>query len=549
MIKLFKFNDKEFNSNGDKIITALKAQVYKEDNGEFYLDLETSLRYINDLKLLAILVVDLPQGAQAFRISKIQKTKMKIIVKAYHVYYDGKNYLIKDNYVFRRACDFALKYLNENTDTKSPFNVSSDVTKIESFRCVRNSLCEAIQTIVEKWGGHIVRDNFNIRIQSQIGRDNGIEIRYAKNLKELTCEASWDNVVTKLLPVGKNGILLNGLNENEDVYITSNVKYELPFTKAINFGQDIDEKDFRIDKNNENSKVDQPRYKSALITDLRQKAEKYIKENEKPKVNYTLKAHLDNISDIGDVITVIDERLGINISTTVTAFKYDCILGKYNEIVFGNIKNTASNLIDYVVSKCSSLITKQEHSMQEWINSSQAVIGNQLTSLTANFNKLESRVKNSIFTAFLGADVNLLQKNKHTPLILRATRDVQNMPELSIQAQGIKIIYNQLAIADRLERYYWVKISAMVSYEAVGSSGSRTISIIKNVTERRKIILVTTTNYMVPGQPCTVAIPPILVRVRQGDVISLCYRTSQENDVIHGNVEGNLTYLTVEIIK
>lgn len=549
MIKLFKFNDKEFNSNGDKIITALKAQVYKEDNGEFYLDLETSLRYINDLKLLAILVVDLPQGAQAFRISKIQKTKMKIIVKAYHVYYDGKNYLIKDNYVFRRACDFALKYLNENTDTKSPFNVSSDVTKIESFRCVRNSLCEAIQTIVEKWGGHIVRDNFNIRIQSQIGRDNGIEIRYAKNLKELTCEASWDNVVTKLLPVGKNGILLNGLNENEDVYITSNVKYELPFTKAINFGQDIDEKDFRIDKNNENSKVDQPRYKSALITDLRQKAEKYIKENEKPKVNYTLKAHLDNISDIGDVITVIDERLGINISTTVTAFKYDCILGKYNEIVFGNIKNTASNLIDYVVSKCSSLITKQEHSMQEWINSSQAVIGNQLTSLTANFNKLESRVKNSIFTAFLGADVNLLQKNKHTPLILRATKDVQNMPELSIQAQGIKIIYNQLAIADRLERYYWVKISAMVSYEAVGSSGSRTISIIKNVTERRKIILVTTTNYMVPGQPCTVAIPPILVRVRQGDVISLCYRTSQENDVIHGNVEGNLTYLTVEIIK
>ena len=549
MIKLFKFNDKEFNSNGDKIITALKAQVYKEDNGEFYLDLETSLRYINDLKLLAILVVDLPQGAQAFRISKIQKTKMKIIVKAYHVYYDGKNYLIKDNYVFRRACDFALKYLNENTDTKSPFNVSSDVTKIESFRCVRNSLCEAIQTIVEKWGGHIVRDNFNIRIQSQIGRDNGIEIRYAKNLKELTCEASWDNVVTKLLPVGKNGILLNGLNENEDVYITSNVKYELPFTKAINFGQDIDEKDFRIDKNNENSQVDKLRYKSALITDLREKAKKYIEENEKPKVNYTLKAHLDNISDIGDVITVIDERLGINISTTVTAFKYDCILGKYNEIVFGNIKNTASNLIDYVVSKCSSLITKQEHSMQEWINSSQTVIGNQLTSLTANFNKLESRVKNSIFTAFLGANVTLLQKNKHTPLILRATRDVQNMPELSIQAQGIKIIYNQLAIADRLERYYWVKISAMVSYEAVGGSGSRTISIIKNVTERRKIILVTTTNYMVPGQPCTVAIPPILVRVRQGDVISLCYRTSQENDVIHGNAEGNLTYLTVEIIK
>jgi phage minor structural protein len=549
MIKLFKFNDKEFNSNGDKIITALKAQVYKEDNGEFYLELETSLRYINDLKLLAILVVDLPQGAQAFRISKIQKTKMKISVKAYHVYYDGKNYLIKDNYIFRRTCDFALKYLNDNTDTKSPFNVSSDITKIESFRCVRNSLWEAIQTIVEKWGGHIVRDNFNIRIQSQIGRDNGIEIRYAKNLKELTCETSWDNVVTKLLPVGKNGILLNGLNEDEDVYITSNVKYELPFTKAINFGQDIDEKDFRIDKKDENSKVDTLRYKSALITDLRQKAEKYIKENEKPKVNYTLKAHLDNISDIGDVITVIDERLGINISTTVTAFKYDCILGKYNEIVFGNIKNTASTLIDYVVSKCSSLITKQEHSMQEWINSSRTGVNNQLTALNKSVNRLESKIQDSVLTAFLGADVNLLQKNKHTPLILRTTRNVLNISELSLSANGIKIMYNQLAIIDRLERYYWVKVSAIVAYEAKTVSGNRTISIIKNVEEHRKVTLVTTTNYMVPGQPCTVAIPPTLVRVRKDDVISLCYRTSQEDDVIHGNVEGNLTYLTVEVVK
>ena len=205
MIKLFKINDKEFDSNGDKIIQPLKAQVYKEDNGEFYLDLETDLSYINDLKLLAILVVPLPQGEQAFRISRIQKTRMKIIVKAYHVYYDSKNYLIKDNYVFKRHCDFAIKYLNENTDTKSPFNVSSDIFTLESFRCVRNSLCEAVQTMAEKWGGHIVRDNFNIKIQSQIGRDNGVEIRYAKNLKELTCEESWDNVVTKLLPVGKNG--------------------------------------------------------------------------------------------------------------------------------------------------------------------------------------------------------------------------------------------------------------------------------------------------------------------------------------------------------
>ena len=35
--------------------------------------------------------------------------------------------------------------------------------------------------------------------------DNGVTVRYAKNLKDITCEESWDGVVTKLLPVVKMG--------------------------------------------------------------------------------------------------------------------------------------------------------------------------------------------------------------------------------------------------------------------------------------------------------------------------------------------------------
>ena len=43
MIKLFKSTDKNFNSNGDKIIKSYKAKVHKEDNGDFYLELECPL--------------------------------------------------------------------------------------------------------------------------------------------------------------------------------------------------------------------------------------------------------------------------------------------------------------------------------------------------------------------------------------------------------------------------------------------------------------------------------------------------------------------------
>ena len=43
MIKLFKATDKLYSSNGDLVLNPSKASVHKEDNGAFYLDLETPL--------------------------------------------------------------------------------------------------------------------------------------------------------------------------------------------------------------------------------------------------------------------------------------------------------------------------------------------------------------------------------------------------------------------------------------------------------------------------------------------------------------------------
>ena len=53
MIKLFSQTDTSFSSNGDKIILPTRAKVHKEDNGSFYLDLETDLSYVNDFLICA----------------------------------------------------------------------------------------------------------------------------------------------------------------------------------------------------------------------------------------------------------------------------------------------------------------------------------------------------------------------------------------------------------------------------------------------------------------------------------------------------------------
>ena len=129
MLKIFQPTDKTYVSNGDKVVLPVKAKVHKEDNGEYYLDIEASLDYVNDLVEGNIIVAPTPQGDQAFRITNPEKTRKKVTVRAYHVYYDAENYLILDSYVVDKNCDGALKHLNAATDTTSPFTMYSNIGK------------------------------------------------------------------------------------------------------------------------------------------------------------------------------------------------------------------------------------------------------------------------------------------------------------------------------------------------------------------------------------------------------------------------------------
>ena len=340
MIKLFKPNDTDFSSNGDRIIIPKRAIVHKEDNGSFYLDLETDLTYIDDFAFNSILVCNTPQGDQAFRIRDINPTRKKISLQAKHVFYDSDNMLIRDSYVVDKNCNDALDHLNNATDNESPFTTVSNVTTVNSFRCIRKSLREAIKVVLERWGGHLIRDNFTIRIMDTIGQDNDVVVRYAKNLKDISVEYDWSNVVTKLMPVGIDGLLL------PEVYIESQVQYEIPYTKAINFDQNVDESQYR----DENGNLDEEAYEAALIEDLRSQANNYIETNNVPIVNYTLSANLEKISDIGDIVQVKDERLGVDVLTRVISYDYDAILDKYIEIEFGNFTKQLNELLPNITA-------------------------------------------------------------------------------------------------------------------------------------------------------------------------------------------------------
>lgn len=364
MIKVFDSNETLFNHNGIKILKPIKCDVFKEDNGDYYIELEDSIENIEYYQPNMIITcpTPFPEGVQAFRISNPVKNLSKISVKAKHVYFDRANYIIDDRYIIDKNCGYALDYLNNNTDIQSPFKTSSNITSNNTYRVVRKSLQESDEAILERWGGHIVRNNFKVAINSSIGEDRGVTLKYAKNISNIKAEETWDDVVTKILPVGKDGLLL------PEKYLQIEEKlYDIPFTKVITFDQDLDEQDYATKQ----------AYQEALIQNLRSQATSFLNDNKYPKVNYSLSAHLDKITDVGDTIYVEHPKLEIALTTNVISVKWNAISKKYKTIEFGNFRNTLKNLIKDINNSSKQIAT-------EISNETKAILEDELKKATSD---------------------------------------------------------------------------------------------------------------------------------------------------------------------
>lgn len=375
MIKVYETDERLFNHNGLKILHPLKAEIYIEDNGDYYIDIESS---INDLEYLQegmIIRANTRWGEQGFRLTNPKRQNNRIYIRGYHLSKDSSKYIIQNSYIEEKDCNYALDHLKQTCDAITPFTTISDISVLNSVRIVRKSFEEAIAILIEKWGGHLYRDNWIIGIKETIGQDRGVTIKYGKNSQHIEADERWDNVVTKILPVGYDGLTL------PEVFLISDIQYDVPYSKVIKFEQNIDQEPFK----DENGNLNESEYNTALINDLRHQAEAYLEENKYFKCNYKVKAHLNGIVDLGDTIVVQHEKLGLNLTTNVIALKYDCIRDKYTEVEFGNFK-----------SKLKDLIKKIESSTTENINHANEVVQVRLEKeLTDATSKILGKLGNS----------------------------------------------------------------------------------------------------------------------------------------------------------
>jgi phage minor structural protein len=389
MVRVYDATERLFNHNGIKALHPIFAEITKVDNGDYYIELEDTLENLEYYQKGMIVRTDTPWGMQGFRCDNPLVKNNRISCKAWHLTYDTKNYLIKDSNAVDKNCNDALNHFNDNTDIPSPFTVSSDITLLVSTRAVRTSLFEIFERFIstDKYGGHWSRDNFNFGIKANVGQDRGVVLAYQKNITDIQVNENWDDVCTKILPYTTDG---EKAIELDEVYVELTEKlYDVPYSQNIKFENPYKKDDFATEEE----------FINTTKQWLKEQAIDYLYRNKLPKVNYTISAELENVSDIGDLIYVKHPRVKVNLTTNVISVKYDVIKKKYTAIEFGNFKKEIKNLKQ-------DIIAEVEKETDAKVNDTKNLLEKELADVTEKFNS----VLGNSFVEYDGNEILVVDK-------------------------------------------------------------------------------------------------------------------------------------------
>ncbi|EEM26388.1 Phage endopeptidase [Bacillus thuringiensis serovar thuringiensis str. T01001] len=368
---MYKPNETDFTHNG---IGALDKNIYnatveEELNGLFLFSFSYPLFAPHGLEIegMSIIKVPTPDGEQLFRVAAPKVSMGEITAQCYHIFYDLTENLIEDIFAEATNGNGAMNRMSAGCQYKHPFQFYSDVPKIASARIVRKNPVEALldssqdNSFVNRWGGELKRDNFDVKMLQNRGMDRGVVIRHKKDLLGYEGNVDWKSPITRIMPQGFDGLFL------PEKYVDSPLinKYPHPKIKVVEFkhikaaiGENADDEDAV------------PLEEAYRL--LRQAAKDMfaIQKVDQPKASYNVKfqelsqteeykdyKHLQSVY-MADTVTVEHQEDGINIKAKVIAYKYDPIKKEYLDITIGNFKESftdVSGRVDLVQEELSNM--------------------------------------------------------------------------------------------------------------------------------------------------------------------------------------------------
>lgn len=228
----------------------------------------------------------------------------------------------------------------------------SNINTTDTVFIVRKNLNEAIfdndVSFLERWGGEVERRGYNLSILKERGSDKGVVFRRGKNYTGIEEDVNQDKLVTRIIPIAFDGITL------PEIYIDSpkiNNYYNI-FPQEIKF----EEVKYKNSPNNSNKEGFDTL--EEVYAELRKQASEYFTNNKCDELRGVYNIKVVDVSSteeykelsifektwIGDTVTIIDEKLNLNIKARVTKRKFDVIKGMRSETEVTNITSRRHSL-------------------------------------------------------------------------------------------------------------------------------------------------------------------------------------------------------------
>lgn len=211
--RLFPAEATAFTTEGLGALTdAISCTVTEERNGAFELTMVYPLAGVHfaDISLRSIILAkpDRLRDPQAFRVYRITKPLSgRCTIYAAHLSYDLSGIPVAPFTAGSAAG--ALAGLTANAVTACPFTFSTDKATLAAFSVatpasIRSVMGGSDGSVLDVFGGEWLYgwngDPYAVRLMASRGQDNGVLIRYGKNLTDLTQEQEINSVYTAVYP-------------------------------------------------------------------------------------------------------------------------------------------------------------------------------------------------------------------------------------------------------------------------------------------------------------------------------------------------------------
>lgn len=338
---LFEKEETSFASNGIGRLTSATSATASERLNDFY-TLEMTVasgKYATELKPGRLILADPNESdlAQPFRISEITRLlDGSTQVFANHLSYDLSGVPARNitGITSASAAIAALKsreWFDSGFTYSTDLSVSADWEKRGAFSV--RSCMGGEGSILETYGGEWKYDRYNCQLLEHRGADNGVSIRYGKNLTELEATSNDDESYT--------GVFTYYLSGGTYVSCT-----DIAYLDSLAVPQKILIIDHTSDFQSTPTKAQLDALASADLAQI-------IGVTSSLTVSFAPLWQSEEYKDLlpiervklGDFVTVIYDKYNISTKLEVVQTDYNVLLDRYDSIELGAIRPTLADTI------------------------------------------------------------------------------------------------------------------------------------------------------------------------------------------------------------